>query len=72
MKRVCCQEARKPLLIVDRAKTSEATDAAAAILDFVKANEISVLNVAGPRTSNWSEGFAFAFAVISRVLGRKV
>jgi Circularly permutated YpsA SLOG family len=64
--RLCCKEARKPLLIVDRAKTSEA-DGAAAILNFIKANGISILNVAGPRASGWPEGFDFALEVLSRV-----
>jgi hypothetical protein len=69
--RICCQDARKPLLIVDSAKSSEAA-AAAAILDFVKTNGISVLNVAGPRSSGWPEGFDFALEVISRVLAIQV
>jgi hypothetical protein len=69
--RVCCQDARKPLLIVDSAKSSE-TAAAAAILDFVKTNGISVLNVAGPRSSGWPEGLDFALEVISRVLASQV
>ena len=69
--RICCQDARKPLLIVDRAKTSEAA-AAAAILKFVKANSIGVLNVAGPRASGWSDGFDVALEVISRVLENEI
>jgi hypothetical protein len=69
--RIYCQEARKPLLIVDNAKASEAM-AGAAILEFVNANRISVLNVAGPRASGWPEGFNFALDVISRVLAPEV
>ncbi|MGH8291628.1 MAG: putative molybdenum carrier protein [Steroidobacteraceae bacterium] len=69
--RICCQDARKPLLIVDRAKTSEAA-AAPGILDFTEANSIRVLNVAGPRASGWPEGFDFALEVISRVLENEV
>lgn len=65
--RICCQDARKPLLIVDKAKTPAAA-AAAAVLSFIKANEIRILNVAGPRASGWPEGFDFALEVISRVL----
>jgi hypothetical protein len=65
--RICCQDASKPLLIVDRTKTSEAA-AAPAIVEFVQANSIGVLNVAGPRSSGWAEGFEFALEVISRIL----
>lgn len=69
--RICCQDARKPLLIVDRAKTSEAA-AAPAIVEFIQANSIRVLNIAGPRSSGWPEGFELALKVISRVLENEV
>jgi hypothetical protein len=69
--RICCQDAPKPLLIVDRAKTSEVA-AAPVILEFVKANGIRVLNVAGPRGSGWPEGFDFALELISRVLKNEI
>ena len=65
--RICCQKTRRPLLIIDRARASEA-DAVAAILEFIKANGICILNVAGPRASGWPEGFDYALNVISRVL----
>jgi hypothetical protein len=44
---------------------ASAAAAAAAILNFVKTNRISVLNVAGPRASGWPEGFSVAFEVIA-------
>lgn len=69
--RICCQDAQRPLLIVDRAKTSEAT-AAPAILKFTEANGIRVLNIAGPRASGWPDGFDFALEVISRVLKNEI
>jgi hypothetical protein len=65
--RLSCRTARKPLLVLDAAKMSEAA-AAEAILKFVNENGIRVLNVAGPRASGWPKGFAFAFGVIWRVL----
>lgn len=69
--RIYCQENRKPLLIIDSAKTPEAM-AAAVIVEFLNENQITVLNVAGPRASGWPEGFNFAFDVISRVLASQV
>jgi hypothetical protein len=39
--------------------------ASSAIVRFIEENEISVLNVAGPRLSGWAEGHEFALAVVA-------
>lgn len=53
--RLCCQTARKPLLVLDSAKMS-AAGAAAAILNFVNENGIRILNIAGLRGKRLAEG----------------
>jgi hypothetical protein len=35
-------------------------EAAKLIADFVRKNKIGILNVAGPRQSEWPEGYAYA------------
>ena len=34
------------------------------IVEFVRAEKISILNVAGPRESEWPTGYGFAFAAL--------
>lgn len=43
-------------------------EAVEAVAKFVDSNEVQTLNVAGPRASGWGQGYAFALAVIDRVL----
>jgi hypothetical protein len=54
-----CQELKRPHQFVDASKVS-AEDAAKLIADFVCKNKIDVLNVAGPRQSEWPEGYDYA------------
>ena len=54
-----CQELRRPYQLIDAAKIS-AEDAAKLIADFVPDHEIDLLNVAGPRQSEWPEGYDYA------------
>jgi hypothetical protein len=54
-----CQELKRPHQLVDASKVS-AEDAAKLIADFVCKNKIDVLNVAGPRQSEWPEGYDYA------------
>lgn len=65
--RTCCLQVRKPLLTID-ATNFTAVEAAAAIMHFIGAHGIRVLNIAGPRASSWPEAHGFAFEVITRVL----
>jgi hypothetical protein len=36
--------------------------------DFVDKNKINILNVAGPRQSEWTEGYAYASRALSAFL----
>ena len=64
-----CIRHRKAFVVLDAAQIS-ADRAVAAILRFIAENEISILNVVGPREHLWSEGHAFARAVIEGVIRR--
>jgi hypothetical protein len=54
-----CVELKRPHELIDASKIS-AEGAAKLIADFVRKNKISILNVAGPRQSEWREGYAYA------------
>ena len=58
-----CQELQRSYQLVDAAKIP-AQDAAKLIADFVRYHEIDLLNVAGPRRSEWPEGYGYAFCVL--------
>jgi Circularly permutated YpsA SLOG family len=53
-------ELRRPHQLVDASKFS-ADEAAKLIAEFVHNNTIDVLNVAGPRQTEWAEGYGYAF-----------
>jgi hypothetical protein len=54
---------KRPHRLIDASKIS-AEDAAKLIGDFVRETKIGILNVAGPRRSEWPEGYDY----VSRVL----
>ena len=62
-----CQELRRPYQLIDAAKIS-AEDAAKLITDFVRDHEIDLLNVAGPRQSEWPEGYDYASRALEAFL----
>ena len=62
-----CQELQRPHQVIDASKIS-AADAATLISDFVRNNKIGILNVAGPRQSEWPEGYEYAFRALDRFL----
>jgi hypothetical protein len=62
-----CIKQRKPHLLIDAAKLSP-PEAANAIIDFTRTHTIDILNVAGPRQSEWAEGYDYAFRAIDRFL----
>jgi hypothetical protein len=62
-----CALEKKPFLILDARRTAEPA-AAAASIEFVEENAIRVLNVAGPRSSGWPEGYGFALAVVAELI----
>jgi len=62
-----CQKLRRPYQLIDAAKIS-AEDAAKLIADFVPDHEIDLLNVAGPRQSEWPEGYDYASRALEAFL----
>jgi hypothetical protein len=62
-----CSELQRPYQLIDALKIS-ADGAPKLICDFVRMNNISVLNVAGPRQSQWPKGYDYAFRVIEAFL----
>ena len=50
---------KRPHQLIDASKLS-AEGAAKLIADFVRENKIGILNVAGPRQSEWPEGYDYA------------
>ena len=54
-----CVELKRPNQLIDASKIS-AEGAAKLIADFVRKNKICILNVAGPRQSEWPEGYTYA------------
>lgn len=64
-----CNETGKPHRLVDASEMA-AADAVRAIREFVQAYRVEILNVAGPRQSEWPGGYAYAFDVLERFLIR--
>jgi hypothetical protein len=54
-----CIDRQRPHHLIDASKVS-AEDAAKLIADFVRKHGIDILNVAGPRHSEWLEGYDYA------------
>lgn len=63
-----CIREKKPFIVLDAMQIT-VERAVKAVLRFIDENEISVLNVAGPRLSGWPEGYGFALAVVGGVIG---
>ena len=62
-----CVELQRPHQIIDASKVS-AEDTAKLIADFVRNHKVDVLNVAGPRQSEWSEGYDYAYRTLDILL----
>jgi Circularly permutated YpsA SLOG family len=69
--RTVSEALNRPHLVIDAA-TANATEAAERIVQFAEAHRVRVLNVAGPRASEWPQGYAFALASIAEVIRRSV
>jgi hypothetical protein len=54
-----CVAQKRPCLLIDASKVS-VTEAAKLITDFVRTHQIEILNVAGPRQSEWMDGYDYA------------
>ena len=59
----CCRECNKPHELVNASKLSP-KEAAKAISVFVAQNKIDILNGAGPRASEWPNGYGFAYRAL--------
>jgi hypothetical protein len=59
----CSEQLRRPHKLIDAANIS-AENAAKSILGFVRDHEIDILNVAGPRQSEWPGGYEYAFRAL--------
>jgi hypothetical protein len=59
----CCVELKRPYQLIDTSRIP-AEDAANLIATFVYAKKIEILNVAGPRQSEWMEGYDHASRVM--------
>lgn len=55
-----CIEQKRPHLLIDAGKVP-AEHAACLITRFVREEDIATLNVAGPRESEWADGYDYAF-----------
>ena len=62
-----CVELGRPCQLIDASKVAT-EDAARLIADFVGKNAIEILNIAGPRQSEWPEGYDYATGVLSAFL----
>jgi len=66
----CCKQLQRPHLLIDAAQVS--SEAASRLLaDFVREREIEMLNVAGPRQSEWPEGYEYAVRVLYDLLSTR-
>ena len=62
-----CVDLKRPHQLIDASKIS-AEPAAKVMADFVGENKIGILNVAGPRQSEWPEGYDYASRALSAFL----
>ena len=62
-----CTANRKPYLLIDSSRIAPA-EAAQQLEEFVQANRIEVLNVAGPRASQWPQGYDFTLQTLTKFL----
>jgi hypothetical protein len=64
-----CVEKDRPNQLIDASRIST-EDAAQLIVDFVREHKIDILNVAGPRQSEWPNGYDYAFRALDIFLTR--
>ena len=63
----CCKQLQRPHQLIDASKLS-VERGAKLICDFTHKYNIEILNVAGPRQSEWADGYGYAFRVLDRAL----
>jgi hypothetical protein len=62
-------EQERPHQLIDASKVST-EQAAKLIADFVRQNNIGILNIAGPRQSEWPNGYRYASRVMDIFMTR--
>ncbi len=62
-----CIELGRPHQLIDASKFSDA-EAAKLVRDFVRKNRVDILNIAGPRQSEWAEGYDYTFRALEAFL----
>lgn len=65
-----CREYSRPVCCVDAAATDIDT-AAESVRQFIKQHAVGVLNVAGPRASQWPAGYAWAHRLVQRLIAER-
>jgi hypothetical protein len=63
----CCEHLKRSYKLIEAAKIS-AENASKSILDFVRDHAINILNIAGPRQSEWPEGYRYTFRALDNFL----
>ena len=58
-----CVEQQRPHRLIDASKIS-AGEAGKLITDFFLMHKIKILNIAGPRQSEWPEGYGYTFRAV--------
>ena len=59
----CCKQLQRPHELINVANISP-QEAVKLIVGFVREHKIDILNVAGPRQSEWPEGYEYAFRAL--------
>src|SRR5574341_459761 len=62
-----CVEHGRPFELIDATHIGP-RDAALKLADFIARNSLAVLNVAGPRASNWTGGYQYARSTLRHLL----
>jgi hypothetical protein len=63
----CCAETGKPCRLIDASRMSP-SQGAEQLVEFVRTRRIEILNVAGPRASDWPGGYDFAMETLTKFL----
>jgi len=63
----CCEGVGRPLLVIDAAAIP-VNQAVHLVARFIQTHQPTRLNIAGPRQSEWPEGYQYVFDVLNAVL----
>jgi predicted Rossmann fold nucleotide-binding protein DprA/Smf involved in DNA uptake len=65
-----CAELQRPHILIDASRT-DASETAALICNFVREQNIAVLNAAGPRQSEWPQGYQYALRALDTFISHQ-